>query len=201
MYAIPAIVAVHGVVTADQRGDATLAQLGKQGIEAFDGGLCAARGDVTAIQEGVQVDGFGTTLGGQLNHGRDVIFVAVDATFGQQPHDVHGLALAAGGIDGLAQRGILEEVTVTDLFGDAGQLLINHATGTDVDVANFGVTHLTIRQTDIHTGGGDQGVGIVGTQGVEVRSLGGSDGVELFLGAVAPTIHDDQCQWLLGGRH
>ncbi len=114
---------------------------------------------------------------------------------------MYGLALAARSIDGLAQCGILEEVTVTDLFGDASQLLVDHATGTDVDVTNFGVPHLTVRQAYIHAGSGDQSIGIVGTQGVEIRSLGRSDGVEFFLGAVAPTIHDDQCQWLLGGRH
>jgi hypothetical protein len=114
---------------------------------------------------------------------------------------MYGFALVGRGINGAAQSFIVKEIAITDLFGHASQFLVHHATGTNVDVTHFGVAHLAIWQTDIHARGRDQGVGIGGTQGVEIRGLGGGDGIELFLGAVAPTIHDDQCQWLLGDRH
>ena len=117
--------------------------------------------------------------------------MAVDATFGEQTHDVDGFALAGRCIDGLAQGGIGEEVTVTNFFSNPGQFLIDNATCTNIDVAYFGVTHLTIRQAYIHAGCGDQGVGIVSTQGVQIRRLGTSNGVEFFFGAITPTIHDD----------
>ena len=139
----------------------------------------------------MQIDLLCTTLGGQFNHGCDMVLVAVYATFGEQTHDVDRFALACCRIDGLAQCGIIEEVAVTNFFRNPGQFLVDNATSTNIDVTYFGVTHLTIRQTHIHAGCGDQGVGIVSTQGVQIRRLGTSNGVEFFFGAITPTIHDD----------
>ena len=197
LHAIPAVVTVHGEVTADHGGETTLAQTGEQGVEQLDGGLGGARRYVTAIQEGVEVDLLGATLGGHLDHAHDVLFVAVYATRGHQTHDVNGLALGHGSVDSLGQLDVLEEVAVLDVLGDAGQLLIDDATGTDVGVAHFGVAHLAVRQTHVQAGAGDQGAGVVTGQAVQVRGLGGSDGVVLLLGAVAPTVHDDQNQRFL----
>ena len=88
---------------------------------------------------------------------------------------------AHGAIDGLAQGGILEEVAVADFLGDTGQFLVDHAAGADVDVTHFGVTHLTIGQTHVHAGTGDQGAGVVLGETIEDRGVGGGNGIELFL--------------------
>ena len=126
-----------------------------------------------------------------------MLFVAVYATRGHQTHDVHGLALGHGSVDSLGQLDVLEEVAVLDVLGDAGQLLIDDATGTDIGVAHFGVAHLAVRQTHVQAGAGDQGAGVVTGQAIQIGGLGSSNGVVLLLGAVAPTVHDDQNQRFL----
>ena len=78
----------------------------------LDGGLGTARRDVAAIQEGVEVDLLGATLGGHLDHAHDVLFVAVNATRGHQPMMCNGLALGHGSVDSLGQLDVLEEVAV-----------------------------------------------------------------------------------------
>src|SRR5690606_28453448 len=77
--AVPAVVAVHGEVAADQAGDAALAQAGEGGVQQLDGGLGAARRGIAAVEEGVQVDLLGAATGGQFDHGDDVVLVAVHA--------------------------------------------------------------------------------------------------------------------------
>lgn len=63
------------------RMDTSLAQLGKQRIETLDGDLGATGCYVTAIQEGVQINLFSTTLGGQFNHGGNMVLMAMNAAF------------------------------------------------------------------------------------------------------------------------
>jgi hypothetical protein len=81
--AVPAVVAVHGEVAAAEAGDTALAELGEGGIEQLDGRLGTFRRGVAAVEKGVQVDALGTTLGGQLGHGHQMILMAVHAAVGQ----------------------------------------------------------------------------------------------------------------------
>ena len=48
----------------------------------------------------------------------------------------------------LEQYRIGEKITITDCFGNPGQFLINDSTGTDVQVTDFRIAHLSVRQTD-----------------------------------------------------
>ena len=97
--AIPAVVAVHGVVTTNDGGDAAFAQCGKFLFEGLQRAFCAAWWRIATIQEGVQIDFFRTAFSGQLNHRHDVIFVAVNAAGREQAHNVNGLASGNGFIN------------------------------------------------------------------------------------------------------
>ncbi|MND90892.1 hypothetical protein D3C80_829910 [compost metagenome] len=151
-YAVPAVVAVHGEVAADDAGDTALAQLGEGVVEQLQERLGAFRWRVAAIEEGVQVDLLGATLGGQFGHRHQVVLVAVNATVGQQAEDVHGLAAGHGLVHRAAQGWVLEELTITDSLGHAGEVLVDHTPGAQVHVADFGVAHLPIRQAHVHAG-------------------------------------------------
>ncbi len=59
-----------------------------------------------------------------------------------------GDAALAGRAEGLLEHGIGEEVAVGDRLGDAGQILVDDATGADVQVAHLGVSHLALGQPD-----------------------------------------------------
>ena len=199
--AVPAVVAVHGVVAADQAGDAALAELGEGGVEQFDGGLGAAWRGVAAVEEGVQVDLLGAALRGQLGHGDQVVLVAVHATVGEQAEDMHGLAGTGRLVHCASEHGVLEELAVTDGLGHPGEVLVNHAAGAEVHVTDFGVAHLPVGQAHVHAGTGDQTVRLGGAQAVVDRCVGGEDGVVFGAFAVTEAIQDDQDQGFRRTRH
>ena len=194
LHAIPAVVAVHGEVAADQAGDPALAQAGEGGLQQFDGALRALGRRVAAVEEGVQVDLLGTAPSCQLGHGDQVVLMAVHAAIGQQAEDVHGLAAGGGLVHGGADVRVLEEVAVADGLGHASEVLIHHATGAEVHVADFRVAHLPIRQADIHAATRDQAMGLGGTQTVVDRRVGSVDGVVFGAVAVSEAVENDQYQ-------
>ncbi|MNM79137.1 hypothetical protein D3C81_910620 [compost metagenome] len=200
-HTVPAVVAVHGVVAADQAGDATLAQLGEGGVEQFDGRLRTFRWRIAAIEEGMQVDLLGATLGGQFGHGDQVILVTVHAAIGQQAEDVYGLAAAHGLVDRATEHFVCEELAIFDGLSDSGEILVHNAAGTEVHVADLGVAHLPVRQTDVHARAGDQAVRLGGAQAIVDRRVGRIDGVVVGAFAVTETIQDDQDQGFWRARH
>ena len=146
--AVPTVVAVHGVVAANDRGDAAFAQRGKFVFEFRQRLFSAARRSIAAVEEGVQIDFIRAAFGCQLNHRHDVVFVAVDAARRHQAHDMHGFACGNGFIDRAGQYRVGEEGAFFDFNVQAGEILIHDTARAEVDVAHFGVAHLTIRQTD-----------------------------------------------------
>ncbi len=174
---IPTAVTIQRVVTTDDAGDTAHTQLVQQGIGFLKGRLSATGWHITAIEEGMNVDFFGTTVGRHLNHRHDVIFVGVHTTGGEQTHQVHSFAVANRGINSLDQLRIGLEFTIFDRFGDTGQVLINHATSTQVHVTNFAVTHLAFWQTNIATGTGYASVGVAFPHTIHVRGFGRQNGV------------------------
>ena len=106
--------------------------------------------------------------------------MAVNTAVGHKAHQVEGSAVFAAIFHRAGQRFVLEEITVLNGFGDAGQLLINHPSGTNIGVSDLGVAHLAVRQTDIQTGGSQLGVGVLCEITVEVGLMGGMDGVSII---------------------
>ena len=198
---VPAVVAVHGEVAADQAGDAPLAELGERGVEQFDGRLGALWWSIAAVEKGVQVDPLGATLGRQLGHGGDVLLVAVHAAVGQQAEDVHRLAGAYRLIDRATDGRIVEELAVANGLGHPGEVLVHDAAGAEVHMADLGVAHLPVRQAHVHAAAGDQTMGLGGAQVIVHRRVGSVDGVVLGAVAVAEAIEDDQYQGFGRGAH
>ncbi|MCY1349202.1 hypothetical protein D9M69_353800 [compost metagenome] len=149
----------------------------------------------------MQVDLFGAALGGQLGHGDQVVLVAVHAAFGEQAHEVHGLAGGHGLVHGFDYHRVGEEVAVADRLGHAGEVLVNDAAGAEVHVADFGVAHLAVRQADIHAAAGNQAIGQGRAQAVVDRGLCGVNGIVLGAVTVTETVQDDQDQGFGRGCH
>ena len=143
----------------------------------------------------------------QAEKGVEVGQGGVDAGFGAEAHQVDR---AAGGLDvfdeaaeglDLAHGGRIGEALV-----DADDLLVDDATGADVLVADFGVTHDADRQADIESVGHDFGAGPIFGQAArdrDVRQLHGVELVVLRVVVFAPTVADHQKygfhKWI-GGR-
>src|SRR5215471_3848891 len=63
-------------------------------------------------------------------------------------------------------------------------------------MADFAVPHLPFRQSDERSAGMDQRVGIFAQQAIVRRFARERDGISFRLGAVAPSVEDDENKWL-----
>ncbi|MNP10208.1 hypothetical protein D3C76_1023490 [compost metagenome] len=200
-HTVPTVVAIHGEITADEAGDAAFAQGLEGGVQQFDRRLRAFRRGIAAVEEGVQVDFFSAALGGQFGHGDQVILVAVHAAIGQQAHEVHGFTGGDGFVHGGADGRVLEELAVADRFGHAGEVLVHHAAGAEIHVADLGVAHLAVRQANVHAAAGNQAVGHGGPQTIQYRLLRRKDGVGFRALTVTEAVENNQDQRFRRGSH
>ena len=67
------------------------------------------------------------------------------------------------------QLGVAEESAAFDLGIHPGEGLVDDAAGADVHVADFGIAHLAVRQTDEAALGMDQGIRAFGQQAPPCR--------------------------------
>ena len=102
---------------------------------------------------------------------KHVVNVGMHTAVRQQTENVQGGIKPLALVDRAHQSRILEEIAVLDGLGDAGQLLIYNAACTDVGVANLGVAHLAVRQTNVQTAGIALDEGIFLHQSVQNRGL------------------------------
>ena len=197
LYAIPAVITIHCVVTAGYGCDAAdldSVDLGLQAVDILDTGL---RRRVAAVHEAVEANLAQTIAACQLEQRKHVVNVGMHTAVRQQTENVQGGIKPLALVDRAHQSRILEEIAVLDGLGDAGQLLIYNAACTDVGVANLGVAHLAVRQTNVQTGCTDIGERVLCENLIEIRLFSSLNGVALGLLAVAEAVHDDQSGRLL----
>ena len=190
LHALPAVVAVHRVVTAADRrdlADADLRHLLFQGRHIF---LRRCRGRVAAVQEAVDKDLRQTVPLCKLQKGVKMVRMGMDAARGDQTPDMQrGIVLFAV-FDRSQESRVLKEITVLDRLGDPGQVLIDDAAGAHVQMADLGVAHLAVRKTDKQAAGltFHKGAGL--EQLVQIRGLCFVDRVVSRVLAQAEAVHD-----------
>ena len=197
LYAIPAVITIHCVVTAGYGCDAAdldSVDLGLQAVDILDTGL---RRRVAAVHEAVEANLAQTIAACQLEQRKHVVNVGMHTAVRQQTENVQSGIEPLALVDRAHQSRILEEIAVLDGLGDAGQLLIYNAACTDVGVANLGVAHLAVRQTNVQTGCTDIGERVLCENLIEIRLFSSLDGVALGLLAVTEAVHDNQSGRLL----
>ena len=138
--------------------------------------------------------------GGQSDHREDVVLVAVHATRREQAEHVQGAAARLRRRAGREQGFVARKAAIGNRRIDAGEILVDDAARTDVHVADFGIAHLPVRQSDMQAMGVDQGVRTVAQQGVPVRQPRLRKRVVRGLFAMAPAIEDQQQDGLRAGH-
>ena len=170
-HALPALVAVHGVVAADHRGDAHAGQVRhvvQQRPQLLRRG---ARRGVAAVGQGV--DGHRNARRGKdARQRRRVALVAVHAARRGEAEQVAGAAGGAQLGDEAGQHRRRRERAVRHRRVDPRQVLHHHPPGADVEVPDLGVAHLPFRQADIVAGGAQEGARPGRPQRVEGRACG-----------------------------
>ena len=205
--AVPAVVAIHGEVAADDSGDADAA--GQRGAQPGDVVGAGLRRGVAAVGEGVH-DGGDAGVVQDLRQGDGVVLVRVHAAGRHQAHQVAGALGLAEFADEVSERRGLGDAAVGNGVADAHQFLMHHAAGADIHVADLGVAHLPLGQADIAAGGVQEGVRARLPQLGEGGGPGEADGVVLGRFPPAEAIEDHQhyrtnrlrhgsgpCLWLL----
>ena len=144
LHALPAIIAIHGVVTADESGDLSDLQLAHLLLQLADEIAAAVRRRVAAVHEAMDEDFLDFLLLGHFEQREKMLDVRVHAAIAEQAEEVE-LALAAALHRLLKQRNILQ-LLVGDEQVDAGHVHVDDAAGADVEVADLAVAHLAFRQ-------------------------------------------------------
>ena len=174
--AAPALVAVHGIEAAHDAGDASGALCTMVG-QLLDEALAALGVGITAVHEAVDEGAFADAIFlGNVAELEEVVQRRVYATVGSQL--------------------VLQDAAVGTGAVDLHQVLVNDASGADIEVSHFGVTHLSVGQTHILTTGLELRVRIVGQQAVPIRSGGHIDYVVFLAVADSPTVQNHKKSFL-----
>ena len=194
LLALPALIAIHGVVTPADRSDLADADLRRLFLDRLEILLRALGRHIAPIEEGMNPDLGQTLTLRELEHGKEMIVVTVHAARGDQAHNVQRAAVLLDTVHDGEQCLILKKVSVLDITRDARELLIDDTPCADVRMSDLGVAHLPVRQTDVLPRCLDFRMLELLHQAVEYRRLCHGDGIVLQIVriAISESIHDDE---------
>ena len=150
---LPAIVTIHCIVTTRQSGNCTAADFVNLRLQLSYILSCRGRIYITTIQESMHVYLLDTLLFGQLQQSIQMLAMAVNTAWRNQTHEMQSAAVCLYSIGYAEQSLVLKEISVLDCLGNTGKSLINNSACTNIGMSNLGVTHLSIRQTNIFARG------------------------------------------------
>jgi hypothetical protein len=186
---VPALVAIHRVIAAADRGDVDVLAIGEIRDELRHVAIGAFRRRVATVEEGVNRDrqaagGYG------LCQGSDVGLMRVDAARRNETDQMRGAVGFLDPRDEFLQRLVLGDRVVGDRLVDARQVLGHDAAGAEIHVADFGIAHLTVGEADVMLAGLQFGMRARLKEFVPVRRVRVEDGVVGLVGALAPAIEN-----------
>ena len=191
--ALPALVAIHGVVAPRDRRDLADADLTAFLFELGEIACRARRRHVAPVEEGMHIDFRESILLRHFEKPVEVLFVAVHAARRNEAEEVKCAARLLRAVDGVEQSLVLEERALGDRLRDARELLVDDAPCADVRMPDLGVAHLPVRQADVLARRLQLGVRIFRREAVQDGRLSDGDGVRrVFRVADSPAVHDDE---------
>ncbi len=191
LHAVPALVAVHGIVAADDAGHGA-GTLGAMILQLLDESLARAGVGVAAVHEAVQIHLLQAVVGRDVAQGEDMVERRVHAAVGCQAHQVQCLARLAGVFVGSLDLGIVQDSAALDSLVDFHQVLVHDTARADIEVTHLGVAHLAVGQTHALAAGEQLRVGIGLEQMIPVGSRSRVDCVGMGMVAQSPAIENYQ---------
>src|SRR5712671_1984154 len=192
--ALPPIVAIHGVVAPDQRGDLTDTQFANLLLESLHEIAAAVRRSIPAIHEAVDQDVLDFLLLGHFQQCEQMIDVRVHAAIAKQAHQMQSTLAAT--LHGLLKERHVLQLLVGDEQVNAGDVHVYDAAGADIEVADFAIAHLALGQADVWAGGMDQRIREFLEQGVISRFARKGDGVAFGFSAESPAVEHGKNNWV-----
>ena len=152
-HAVIVLVTVHGIVASHHGSNFTNADLLHLLFQLCHISLCGSGRRISAVQEAVDIDFCEALALCELQKPVEMLRVAVHAAGANQSEQMQGGPVLFAVFRCSQEFRILEEVAVSDLLGDSGQLLVYHPAGAHVHVADLGVAHLSVGKADRQTAG------------------------------------------------
>ena len=117
-----------------------------------------------------------------------MIDMTVDTAVRQQAENVEGAVFFSGAAHRCGEHRIFKKCLFADRFRDSRQLLVDDAACADVEMTNFGVSHLAVRESYGFTAGSENRVGIGREKTIEIRRGSGGDSIAFCSFAVSETV-------------
>ena len=147
---------------------------------------------IAAIHEGVYEDAVYAIFFSHAQQRVEMRLIGMHAAVGEQAEQVQAASAGTGIFHGGEQHRMREEFAVLDHELDARAVHVHDASRADVEMPDFAITHLAVRQSDVRAAGVNQSVGIVAQKAVIIRLAGQRDGVGFGFGAISPAVEDDE---------
>jgi hypothetical protein len=192
--ALPAIIAVHGVIAAADAGnlaDAVFAHLLLELSHVVD---AAIRRRIAAIGEAMDKNARDSLLLGHAQQGEKVLQLGMNAAVADEAHQVE-LVFAAT-LHPFKQQMLAKEISRGDHLIDARDVHLNHAAGAHIHVTDFAIAHLSFGQANERAGGMDQRVREFLHQAVVIRLTRERNGIALCFRTIAPAVKNGKNDWL-----
>ena len=187
--ALPAVVSVHGVISAHDGGNLAYADFCQLVAELRNVIRAGSRRNVTAVEEAMHINLTEAVLLSHFHNGVEMGDVAVNAAVTHKTHKVQSTAVCLAVFHCALESLIVKEIAVLDGLGNSGQFLVDDSAGAHVGVTDFAVAHLSVGKTDRHSRSADGGVGVFRKEFVKIWLGSGDNGVAVsVLDAVA--VHD-----------
>ncbi len=187
---VPALVAVHRVVTPHDAADVPAA-VGEQRFEFGQVGNGRLRRGIAAVGQHVYLR-HDLVLRAQPDQREQVIDMAVHAAVRHQAEQVQRPPGGFGVLDRARQRRILEKAAIGDRVVDAHEVLLDDRAAADGHVADLGIAHLPGGQADAAPRGLERGQRIALEVAVEIGRLGLQDGVMRRIRIDSETVENNQ---------
>ena len=123
-------------------------------VQLLDEALAALGVGITTVHEAVDEGAFADAIFlGDVAELEEVFQRRVYATVGGQTHEVDTFAVLLGVGEGGNDFLVLQDAAVGTGAVDFYQILVNDASGADIEVSHFGVAHLSVGQAHVLTAG------------------------------------------------
>src|SRR5258705_10218839 len=122
------------------------------------------------------------------------------AAIGNKSEEVEAAASAARVLHGGEQHRVGEKLPILDHQFDTRAIHMDDSAGADIEVSDFTVAHLTVRQPNVFPAGMDKRVGIFAEQTIVGGLARQRDGIGFRLGAITPAVENDEDQWFGTGH-
>jgi hypothetical protein len=138
----------------------------------------------------------------ELYESEQMVDVAMNSAIGYEPNQVQGRVLFSRILSSNQECGILEELPRADRSVDAGNLLIDNPSCSDVHVAYFGVPHLSFGEPNLFVRGVQDTGLVLLKETIDERFFCTSDRTDLVVSADSETIENNEydfSKWLSHG--